>query len=409
MGWQVRRLRKRNEFKLIAIAGSIGKTSTKFAIAQILSQKYRVRFQEGNYNDLVTVPLVIFGQDQPNLVNPFAWFGVLLKNQLSLLKSVDFDVVVVEIGTDAPGQIKQFGRYLDCDITVLTALTPEHMEFFTDLDAVAREELTVAEYSKELVVNIDLCPSEYLEVDIPITTVGTKDCDYQIKQELFVDNKAEFSIHKKSQSWLELTMNAVSWGELYSATLATAVSDKMDLNRQQIKKGVDDIQPVSGRMQRLRGINGSLILDETYNASPDAVKAALNSLYMLKAPQKIAILGNMNELGHYSKQAHLDVGKYCDSKRLNLLVTIGPDANKYLAQSATKQGCQVRTFSDPYSAGEFVAKEIKPNAVVLVKGSQNNVYAEEAIKSFLADQKDYKLLVRQSPEWMKKKQKNFSD
>src|SRR5581483_9254604 len=108
------------------------------------------------------------------------------------------------------------------------------------------------------------------------------------------------------------------------------------------------------RMQRLKGIKDSLIIDETYNASPFAVKAALDSLYAMKAPQKIAILGNMNELGESSEEAHREIGAYCEPKQLNLVVTIGPDANKFTAEEPKKNGCQVASFNDPYSAGEFV-------------------------------------------------------
>lgn len=408
LGWQVRRLRKRHDFKVVGVVGSIGKTSSKFSIARVLKQKYRVRFQEGNYNDLVTVPLVFFDLPQPSLFNPFAWLVAIIKAEQQIHQPTTFDVVVVEVGTDGPGQIARYARYLYCDLTVLTALTPEHMEFFADLDAVAAEELSVAAYSDELIVNADLCKAEYLTTSLPLTTIGSQAADYQIHDEQFVDGKAEFSIRKAGQAWLQLNMDAVAKSELYSATLAAAVADKMGLTKAEIKKGVNGLQPVSGRMQRLKGIKNSLILDETYNASPDAVKAALDGLYMMKAPHKIAILGNMNELGDYSAEAHREIGEYCEPKQLDLVVTIGPDANEYLAPAAVEQGCLVKTFTDPYSAGEFVKAELKEGSVILAKGSQNRVYAEEAVKVLLANPKDFNRLVRQSPDWLKKKHKNFN-
>lgn len=408
LGWQVRRLRRKNDFKVVGVVGSIGKTSTKFAVAQVLKQKYHVRFQEGNYNDLVTVPLIFFDLPEPSLFNPFAWLVTLIKAERQVHRPAAFDVVVVEVGTDGPGQIAQYGRYLACDLTVVTALTPEHMEYFADLDAVAAEELSVAKYSKELMVNRDLCKPEYLDVAVPVTTIGSQAADYHIHDEQFVEGKAEFSIRKSGQAWLQLQMDAVAKSELYSATLAAAVADRLGLGKAEIKKGVTHLKPVSGRMQRLKGVKKSLILDETYNASPDAVKAALDGLYMMKAPSKIAILGNMNELGDYSQAAHTEVGEYCDPKQLDLVVTIGPDANEFLAPAAVEQGCLVKTFEDPYSAGEFVKSELKEGAVILAKGSQNRVYAEEAVKALLANPDDFSRLVRQSPAWMKKKHKNFS-
>jgi UDP-N-acetylmuramoyl-tripeptide--D-alanyl-D-alanine ligase len=160
-------------------------------------------------------------------------------------------------------------------------------------------------------------------------------------------------------------------------------------------------------MQKLTGINNSIIIDDSYNSSPVAAKLALDTLYGLESPQKIAILGNMNELGDYSKQAHEEIGSYCDPKQLELVITIGPDANKYLGPVAVTRGCGVKSFDSPYEAGEFIKPLIKSGAVILVKGSQNKVFAEEAIKLLLANPADEAKLVRQSPQWLKIKQKAF--
>ena len=141
LSWQVNRLRRKNSIKIVGVVGSIGKTSTKRAIAEVLSVRHKVQYQSGNYNDLATVPLVFFGQPTPSLFNPFAWLKVFLANERQLAKPYPYDLVVVEIGTDGPGQIQAFARYLHLDIAVVTALTPEHMEYFADIDAVATEEL----------------------------------------------------------------------------------------------------------------------------------------------------------------------------------------------------------------------------------------------------------------------------
>jgi UDP-N-acetylmuramoyl-tripeptide--D-alanyl-D-alanine ligase len=194
---------------------------------------------------------------------------------------------------------------------------------------------------------------------------------------------------------------------MYSALAAWAVAKKLGMSDDAIKKGLENIQPVAGRMQWLAGVNGSTIIDDSYNASPDAVKLALEALYETDAPQKIAVLGNMNELGDFSKQAHEEIGALCDPKQLELVVTIGPDANAYLAPAASAQGCKVHGFDSPYDAGKFLKPIIKKGAVVLVKGSQNKVFAEETIKSLLADPADVAKLVRQSPDWMKIKKKAF--
>lgn len=408
LGRQVRQLRKKHDFKVVAVVGSIGKTSTKFAIATVLSQKYRVRFQSGNYNDLVTVPLIFFGQDLPSLLNPFAWLKVFRRNARQIRSDYPYDVVVVELGTDFPGNIIQFQAYMECDITVVTAITPEHMEFFSNLDEVADEELSVGVYSQQLVVNTDLCSPHYLDVPIPVRSFGTSAAEYEIRKITTKDALTTFSLNRAGKTWLSANMEAVAKSEVYSATAGATVADLLGMNATDIAKGIAAILPVSGRMQRLDGIQQSLILDETYNASPDAVMAALDTLYALEAPQKIAILGNMNELGQSSAEAHIQVGEYCDSNQLDLVVTIGPDANEYLAAAATAKGCLVKAFDNPYDAGEFVKQHVRPKAIILAKGSQNNVYAEEALKPLLADPADMNKLVRQSANWIKTKEKNFS-
>ncbi|HEX5797226.1 MAG TPA: Mur ligase family protein, partial [Candidatus Saccharimonadales bacterium] len=161
LGWQVRRLRRKHDFRIIGIGGSMGKTSTKFALAAVLKQKFKIRYQQGNYNDIASVPLVFFGQNMPSLFNPLAWLVTFIKNEAVIRKVYPVDFVIVELGTDGPGQIAKFNQYLYLDIAILTAIAPEHMEFFEDLDAVAAEELSIAGLSKKLFFNADLCPAQY--------------------------------------------------------------------------------------------------------------------------------------------------------------------------------------------------------------------------------------------------------
>src|SRR3989344_4472099 len=114
---QVNALRKKHKFKVVAVVGSVGKTSTKLAIASVLSTSMIVRHQEGNYNDRLTVPLVMFGHANPGLFNLFSWFKIILSNQRQIHGNYPYDVVVLELGTDAPGQIAQF-EYIKPNLSV---------------------------------------------------------------------------------------------------------------------------------------------------------------------------------------------------------------------------------------------------------------------------------------------------
>ncbi|HTE22869.1 MAG TPA: UDP-N-acetylmuramoyl-tripeptide--D-alanyl-D-alanine ligase [Candidatus Limnocylindria bacterium] len=410
LGWQVRRLRRKADFKVVAVAGSIGKTSTKFAIAAVVGQQYKVHFQAGNYNDVVSVPLVFFGLPIPSLLNPLAWAATFIKIEKQLRSAYPHDVVVVEAGTDFPGNLAQFKQYLQADIGVLTAITPEHMEFFADLDAVAEEELTIADLSERLLVNADLCDEKYLKGLSTFTTYGRHDqASYRLEQLKHTPEGYAFTITKAGRAFLQEKHASPAEAQLASICAAVTVGDMLGMDRELIRKGIETIKPVSGRMQRLKGIKNSILLDDTYNASPEAAKAALDTVYKLDAPQKIALLGNMNELGAYSREAHQEIGAYCDPAQLDLVVALGPDANEHLAAAAEARGCKVVRTETPLKAADEIIKVLQKDAVVLAKGSQNGVFAEEAVKKLLADPRDAKELVRQSPYWIKQKQKWLGD
>jgi UDP-N-acetylmuramoyl-tripeptide--D-alanyl-D-alanine ligase len=404
---QVVRLRKRHDFAVVAVVGSVGKTSTKLAIADALSVSRRVRYQLGNYNDRLTVPLIFFGHPEPAIYNVFAWAKILLANRRAVRQDYPYDVVVVELGIDAPAQMKYFA-YLQPDLTVVTAVAPEHMENFSGLDEVAREELAVFDFSHKMLVNTDDVPADYLNG----------------RQYVSYGSKAMYSL-KSTRSNKSLSGQRVTFdlaGRKVSASIqligrtgakialaAAAACGELALSEDDIKSALTHLRPMAGRMQTLPGIRKSILLDDTYNASPAAVAAALEVLQTADTPQRIAILGSMNELGSTSPATHRSVGELCDPKRLDLVVTVGVDARDYLAPAAKERGCTVVTFLNPHGAGEYVQERLKDKAVVLAKGSQNGVFAEEALKPLLKNKADEAKLVRQSAYWLKIKQRQFGD
>lgn len=403
---QVRQLRARHEFKVVAVVGSVGKTSTKLAIAELLNKSMRVRYQTGNYNDRVTVPLVFFGLREPNIYNVIAWIKAFGVTQSEIALPYPYDVVVVELGTDGPGQIEQFA-YLKPDVTVVTAVSEEHMEYFATLDSIATEELGVFEFSRQVLVNGDDIPGEYL--------AGREFTEFSLISErahYYAGAKADGLRGQKLEVRLPdgRVHAAIHYlGEAGAKTVlaAAAVADMLGVKKAGIAEGMESLYPFAGRMQVLDGIKSAVIIDDTYNASPLAVRAALDTLYAAKSKQRIAILGSMNELGAYSRKAHEEVGAYCDPKKLSVVVTIGKDAKKWLAPAARDRGCTVHSFDGPYDAGAYLSGKLEKGAVVLAKGSQNGVFAEEAIKPLLADPTDAAKLVRQSPYWLAKKQRQF--
>jgi UDP-N-acetylmuramoyl-tripeptide--D-alanyl-D-alanine ligase len=403
---QVKRLRRKHEFALVAVAGSVGKTSTKLAIAQALGTNRRVRYQDGNYNDRLTVPLIFFGHTEPGLYNIFAWFRILLNNRRQLRREYPYDIVVVELGTDEPGQMAKFA-YLQPDLVVLTSAAPEHMERFHTLDGVAEEELQVFAYGKRVLANIADIDAKYLE-GREYVSYGTDTATYSLKSakpaKKLSTQRVTYDLAGRKVS-ASIPLLGTQGAKIGLAAAATAC--ELALSPDDVSKALENLQPFAGRMQPLKGIKNSTIIDDTYNASPSAVAAALDVLQSADAKQRIAILGSMNELGETSPDAHRDVGKLCNPKKLDLVVTIGKDARNYLAPAAAVAGCTVESFLSPYEAGEFVKGQLQSGAVVLAKGSQKGVFAEEAVKLLLKDSADTSRLVRQSDYWMRVKRSQF--
>lgn len=410
---QAKRFLKKHKPKLVVFTGSLGKTSTKLFTATVLSQKYRVMAHFGNHNTHFSVPVAIADVPYPtNIRNPFAWLDVLIKMEGKIRQKFEYDVMLLELGTDHPGEIPHFGKYLRPDIAVVTGVAEEHMEFFKTMDAVAKEELSVASFSQLTIVNrddVDTAYAKYAQTT-NIDTYGSSGvAEYHYLTENFEPTQG-FTGKFVSPDWGELPAKLQLVGEhnIKSAVAAATVGAKMGLAKAEVQKGLEAIRPVPGRMQLLRGLRDSWLIDDTYNSSPKSALAALQTLYLFPAPQKIAILGSMNELGDFSEAAHKQVGEACDPTLLDWVITVGEEAQKHLAPAAAHRGCQVKSFMSPYDAGVFAHTVMHPKAVVLAKGSQNRIFTEEALKMLLHSTTEESQLVRQQPEWLAIKQAQFS-
>lgn len=403
---------KHPDVKLVVVVGSVGKTSTKRALADILSRKYRVRMHEGNHNTEFAAPLAILGIEYPSDVHNIAgWLTVFAAARQRISQPSDVDVVIQELGTDHPGDIAAFGKYLVPDIALVTAVTPEHMEFFGSIEAVAQEELSVSNYSRFVLINRDDIDGRFadFETNENFATYGTTGAaEYRFEQQ---DNTAQDgfvgSIITPENEAFPASIRVVGEHSLRPIMGAVAAGIKLGLTPADIVAGIALVRPVPGRMNMLRGMNGTVIIDDTYNSSPAAVSAALQTLYSYSdAPQRIAILGDMRELGSSSQFEHEKLGMLCDPNLLEWVVLVGPETEKYVAPAARGRGCQVHVARNALEAGEFVRSVTREGAVILAKGSQNTIFLEEAVK-ILCDLSEHDKLVRQSPAWLKTKDVYF--
>jgi UDP-N-acetylmuramoyl-tripeptide--D-alanyl-D-alanine ligase len=406
--------KKHPEVKLVAVAGSVGKTSTKTAIATVLTKKFRVRMQDGNHNTHLSAPMGILGIEYPDNVHSIVqWLRVFQAAKKRIHEPSDVDVIVQELGTDRPGDLAHFGTYLRPDIGVITAVTPEHMEFFGSIEAVAQEELLLANFSELAIINRDDIDGRFAQflTNENIDTYGTT-----AAAEFRVEVK-DFDLEHGFSAWLVLS----GFAETYPADIrvigehslrpicgAIAVAVKLGMGPHEIVEGVGDVTPVPGRMNVLRGADKSIIIDDSYNSSPASASAALQTLYSMQSPQRVAVLGSMNELGESSAHEHEALGHLCDPALLAWVVTIGSEAEQYLAPAARARGCQVKSFNTAIDAGAFVRGILEEGSTILVKGSQGGISAEEAVKILLHSTSDDHQLVRQSPQWMQTKQQYFS-
>lgn len=407
--------KKHPDVKLVVVSGSVGKTSTKVAIATVLSERYRVRLHEGNHNTHMSTPLAILGIEYPVEIKRIReWMSVFQAARDRIKNPTDVDIIVQELGSDRIGETKHFSKYLKPDIGVVTSVSPEHMEFFQTIDNVAREELAVANFSKQALINREDISGEYAEylTNVNVNTYGTSTiAEYNFVSENYSIEDGHKGVFNAPELNEPIPLEVHVFGEhsLRPAVAAAAVATKFWMNASEISRGVSKIHPLPGRMNILRGAKNSIIIDDTYNSSPLAAESAMRELYKISAPQRIAVLGSMNELGEVSAAEHAKIGKLCDMNELAWVVTVGDEAEKILAPAAKTKGCQVRSFKTSIQAGGFVRSVMEEGAAILFKGSQGDIFLEEAVKVVLHSTSDEVHLVRQSPEWIKRKTAFFSE
>lgn len=401
------------EVKLVAVAGSLGKTSTKIAIATVLSQQYRVRLHEGDRSSPLSVPLAILGIEHPRRGGLFAWIGVCRAARRRIHDAADVDVIVQELGANMPGTMAHYGTYLLPDISVITAVTSERMNVFSTIESVAQEELAVAQFSRLAIINrddIDGRHANYL-TNGNLTTYGTSGAaEYRFVTEDFNPEGGHTGllIAPDSEQPLAVTIHVSGEHSLRPVIAAAAVGYKLGMNAATIVKGLSQVRSLPGRMNILRGVQQTILIDDTYSSSPLSAASALQTLYTFQVPQRVAVFTSMDNLGADSQKEHEALGRLCDPNILNWVVVVGDEAARYLAPIAKSQGCQVMVCANALDAGAFVHKVLEDGAAILFNGSRADMYCEEALKVVLHSTDDEALLVRQSPAWLATKSTFFS-
>jgi len=350
--------------KVIAVGGSNGKTTTKRIIHTLLGQKLRGHASPKSYNNNIGMPLTLL-EVEPH-----------------------HDYVVLEIGTNAPGEIAALAAVARPDVALITSIGLEHLEKLGDLAGVAREEASVAPFitaGGPLILPAD--GPELLQalrlVTVPRITVGFagSGADLQATGIIETWDGCDFALNGRGSYHIGL----LGRHNAGNALLALAVARRLGLTEEQIAAGLAAVRPEPQRMEKTRA-GGHFVLNDSYNANPSSMAAALEMFARLPLPPaatgRVAILGDMLELGESSRMMHHEVGAAVAQLGIPVLIAIGSAMNT-AADAASAAGVVVHRFATVAAAGPHVAKLLDPGAAILLKGSHS--MALEKLLPALAD------------------------
>lgn len=371
---------------VIGITGSVGKTSTKEAIYSVLGQKFSVRRNLGNYNNEIGIPLTILGDFRTYGKNIFGWALVFLGAIFRVaVKGKYPDILVLEMGLDRPGDIRYLTGFIKPKIGVVTAIgeIPVHVEFFAGPRAVAREKRVLVEAlpgNGFAILNFDddIVLDMQEKTGAKVFTFGFgKGADMRVSNyELRSDEEGNpdgisFKVDYEGNNIPVRLNNVFGKQQVYSALAALGVGLSLGMNLVEISQALSKYKSPPGRMRLLKGIKGSWIIDDTYNAAPLSTMAALEALKELPAKRKIAVLGDMLEIGKYTVEAHQNVGEEV-SKVADVVFTVGLRA-KFISDEARARRFAAKNifhFNESQEAGLPLQKIIEPGDLILVKGSR---------------------------------------
>lgn len=407
-------LLKRTKPVVIAITGSVGKTSIKDTVYAALKHAVHVRKSDKSFNSEIGVPLSVLGL-QNGWNSPLLWIKNIIDGALHALHPAGYPkVLVLEVGVDRPGDMDTLTAWLKPDIVVLTRLPdiPVHVEFFSSPEAVAEEKIKLVHALKPdgvLVYNND--DEKIVEVAKSIMQKSIGYSRYSLSpytasadQVVYENGQAvgiEFILTHGDTAATMRVQGSLGVQHAYNYAAAAAVASLFDVSIQTVADTLRDFVPPLGRMRIVRGIKDTLIIDDTYNSSPTASERSLITLGELRGvKRRIAVLGDMMELGQFSIREHERMGRLV-AEHADVLVTIGVRARGF-SRGAIEAGMDAESifeYDNALQAGKEMQTFIQAGDVLLVKGSQS-IRAERFVEELMAEPgRAEELLVRQGKEW----------
>ena len=340
---------------VIVVGGSNGKTTTKELIASVLCQKLSTLWSEASFNNDIGVPATL----------------------LRLEKS--HQAAVLEAGTNHPGELAPLVKIIQPNIGVITSIGREHLEFFGDVAGVAKEEGWLAELlpaDGKLFINGDSPWTDKIAARTKAKVLrvgfGEKN-DWRATKVRLDKNGVTFQVAAPKPEYSgEYRINLLGRHQVVNALLAIGSGEEQRLGRADIQRGLADCQPPKMRMQFWEA-NGVRVLDDCYNANADSMRAALETLCELPLQgRRVAVLGDMAELGAHTEAAHIEIGRRAAELKIGQLFTVGKNSAA-TAKAARDAGLtRVIEFADVEAAVRAVKNFLKPGDVVLLKASRSS-------------------------------------
>ena len=373
---------------LIGVTGSTGKTLTKEAIALALKDDRRVRASHGNYNTPIGVALSVLGVQAA--ADRRGWMRLLTGSLLREIGEKEPDTIVLELGADRPGDIDALVQKLPFTIGVVTNIGSAHLDYFGSKEMVAHEKMS-------LLVSLPGNGTAIMNADEPLV-MAMKD-HIQAKAIFFGEaGHADVRLGRAQRVGLkgfsgEVQVQGTSYEfflphilarhQITSFLAALAVARALKVDIRQAIGNLRSLTPPPGRMRIFDGLKGSIIIDDSYNASPEATLAALKTLAALPGRRKIAILGDMLELGPKSIYWHNQVGGKV-AEVAHVFVAVGEEMRRAQAKALETKGIDTHHFPASRDVGKWLRDHLKEGDVVLVKGSRA-MAMEKVVERLLAN------------------------
>lgn len=334
------------DIPFVGLTGSVGKTTTKELIASVLSQKYNVHATKGNFNNNIGVPLTLFGLTQ------------------------EHNAAVIEMGMSNFGEIEVLSLCARPDIAVITNIGTSHIEFLGSQEGILKAKSEIfcgLAPNGRVILNGDdpylITLKDKLDGrEVKFVGMNNADCDYVAKNIHSDETGCSFECKGK-----DYFINLAGVHNIYNALSAIAAGEMLGLNYTQISKGLSDYHP-DGIRQNIISAHGFKLINDCYNSSPQSAMAALSVLCDVKANRRIAVLGDMAELGDKSEELHRCVGRAVNASTADVLVAVGELSSAYIAAEAADK--EVYIFPSAPEAASFLKTYCADGDAILVKGSR---------------------------------------